>query len=129
MNTVLAIYDALLQAGVPDAPARRVVEALEQDMTTLLANKQDLFSLKQDVMLVKQDLSLVKQDVQAARQEIRHLEEKTTLKFEALGDRISSLHQNLELRLQAVESRVVIKLSVVMTALITAAGTLLAVFN
>lgn len=108
MNTVLAIYDALLQAGVPDAPARRVLETLEQDMTTLLATKQDLLLLRQDVS---------------------HLEQLTTVKFEALGDRIAALQQNTDLRLQAVESRVVIKLSVVMTALIAAAGTLLAVFR
>ncbi len=101
MNTVLAIYDALLQAGVADAPARRVVEALEHDMSTLLATKQDL----------------------------SHLERLTTVKFDAMGDRMTSLHQNLDLRLQAVESRVVIKLSIVMTALIAMAGTLLAVLR
>jgi hypothetical protein len=106
MNTVLAIYDALLQAGVPDAPARRVVEALEQDMTTLLATKQDLLLLRQD---------------------ISHLEQLTTVKVEALGERMAALQQNTDLRLQALESRVVIKLSVVMTALIAAAGTVLAV--
>jgi hypothetical protein len=106
MNTVLAIYDALLQAGVPDAPARRVVEALEQDMTTLLATKQDLLLLRQD---------------------ISHLEQLTTVKVEALGERMTALQQNTDLRLQALESRVVIKLSVVMTALIAAAGTVLAV--
>lgn len=98
MNTVLAIYDALLQAGVPDAPARRVVEALEQDMTTLLATKQDL----------------------------SHLEQLTAMKFKALDDRLGAAQENLELRLQGLESRVVIKLSVVMAALIAAAGTLLA---
>jgi hypothetical protein len=108
MNTVLAIYDALLQAGVPDAPARRVVEALEQDMTNLLATKQDL-------LLIRQDFS--------------HLEQLTTVKIEALGDRMTALHQNLDLRLQSVESRVVIKLSIVMTALTAMAGTLLAVIR
>jgi hypothetical protein len=106
MSTVLAIYDALLQAGVPDAPARRVVEALEQDMTTLLATKQDLLLLRQD---------------------ISRLEQLTTVKVEALGERMAALQQNTDLRLQALESRVVIKLSVVMTALIAAAGTVLAV--
>ena len=36
---------------------------------------------------------------------------------------MTALQQNTDLRLQALESRVVIKLSVVMTALIAAAGT------
>jgi hypothetical protein len=106
MSTVLAIYDALLQAGVPDAPARRVAEALEQDMTTLLATKQDLLLLRQD---------------------ISHLEQLTSVKVDALGERMAALQQNTDLRLQALESRVVIKLSLVMTALIAAAGTVMAV--
>jgi hypothetical protein len=41
MNTTLAIYDALIQAKVPADAARAVVDALEKDMTTMLATKQD----------------------------------------------------------------------------------------
>ena len=41
MNTSLAIYDALIQAKVPADAARAVVDALERDMTTLLATTQD----------------------------------------------------------------------------------------
>jgi hypothetical protein len=41
MNTTLAIYDALVQAKIPADAARAVVDALEKDMTTLLATKQD----------------------------------------------------------------------------------------
>jgi hypothetical protein len=111
MNTVLAIYDALLQAGVPDAPARRVVEALEQDMATLLATKQDLV--------------LIRQDFQALRADFMHLEQLTTAKLSSLGERMDLRFQNLELRAQASESRIVIRLSVVMTMLFAAAGALL----
>jgi hypothetical protein len=75
-------------------------------MTTLLATKQDLLLLRQD---------------------ISHLEQLTSVKVDALGERMAALQHNTDLRLQALESRVVIKLSVVMTALIAAAGTVLAV--
>ena len=97
MKTSLAIYDALLQAGVAEAPARRVVESLEQDMTTLLATKQDVIMVRQDVVMV--------------RQEVRHLEEQLTL------------------RLQSLESRVVIRLSLVMAGLFSVSGTIIALLR
>lgn len=39
METSLAIYEALIQASVPAAAARRVAESLEKDMTSNLATK------------------------------------------------------------------------------------------
>ena len=115
MNTALAIYDALLQAGVAEAPARRVVESLEQDMTSLLATKQDFL--------------LVRQELEALRQQFRHLEDLTSARIEALGGKLSLHLQNIELRLQASESRVVIRLSAVMAGLVALAGTLLAILR
>lgn len=72
-------------------------------------------------------LLATKQDLQLLRQDFSHLEQLTTVKFKALDDRLSAAQENLELRLQGMESRIVIRLSVVMTALFAAAGTLLAV--
>jgi hypothetical protein len=89
-ETSLAIYDALLQAGVAEAPARRIVDSLEQDMTTLLA-------IKQDLLMVRQDL--------------RHLDEQ------------------LALRLQSMESRIVIRLSLVMAGLFSVSGTVIALLR
>jgi hypothetical protein len=114
MNTALAIYDALLQAGIGDAPARRVVEALEQDMTTLLATKQDLMLVKQDVQLVRQDVLLLKQDLQ-------HFDNLMVTRFEALESRVS-------LKMENLESKIVVKLGALMTLLFgvaTAVQTLL----
>ena len=62
----------------------------------------------------------------ATKQDLGHLEQLTAMKFKALDDRLDAAHENLDLRLQGLESRVVIKLSVVMAALVAAAGTLLA---
>ena len=103
MKTTLAIYDALLQAGVAEAPARRVAESLEQDLT-LLATKQDLLMVRQDVELVRQDVVMVRQDLQ-------HLDERLTLRMETL------------------ESRVVIRLSLVMAGLFSVAGTIIALLR
>lgn len=101
METSLAIYEALLQANVPAPAARRAAESLEKDMTTTLATKQDL----------------------------QHLEGLTSARFDALEDKLSLQMQNFELRIQALESRVVIRLSAVMVALVALAGTLLAFFR
>ena len=81
------------------------MEALEQDMTTLLATKQDL---------------------QLLRNDFSHLERLTTAKIEALTEQMSLQFQNLELHIQASESRVVIRLSAVMVALV---GTVLAILR
>jgi hypothetical protein len=100
MNTALAIYDALLQAGVADAPARRVVEALEQDMTTLLATKQDLLLVKQDIQHLRQEL----------KQDLQHFDQLMLARFDALEGRVS-------LKMENVESKIVVKLGALMTLL------------
>lgn len=77
------IYDALVQAKVPPDAARAVVDALEKDMTSMLATKQDF----------------------------RHYEQLFTA------------------RLEALESRIVIKLSLVMAGMIGATSGLFALLR
>src|SRR5688572_31450194 len=66
-----ALYDALVSINVPSDKARAVVDAMERDMGTTLATKQDLVllrqDLKQDVELLRQEL---RQDIQLVRQEM-----------------------------------------------------------
>ncbi len=71
METVLAIYEALIQANVPPSAARRVAESLEKDMTSTLATKQDL----------------------------QHLDQLLTARLEALESRVSLMMQNQESRI------------------------------
>ena len=71
METALAIYEALIQANVPAPAARRVAEALEKDMSSNLATKQDL----------------------------RHLEQLMETRFEAADGRLLLLLQNQESRI------------------------------
>jgi hypothetical protein len=56
MKFTFAMYDALIQAGIKPEAARRVVTAMETDMTTLLATKQDVALLRKDIE--KESLSL-----------------------------------------------------------------------
>jgi hypothetical protein len=71
METTLAIYEALLQASVPPAAARRVAECLEKDMTTNLATKQDML----------------------------HLERQMNTRFDAMESRFVLTQQSLESRI------------------------------
>jgi hypothetical protein len=71
MQTSLALYEALIQANVPVAAARRVAESLERDMTSSLATKQDL----------------------------QHTEQLMAARFDALEGRTSLVLQNLESRI------------------------------
>ena len=56
MNLDFTLYDALLSINVPAEKARAVIDALERDMGSTLATKQDIMLLKQDIALVKQEL-------------------------------------------------------------------------
>ena len=48
MNYLYSLYDALVSISVPSDKARAVVDAMERDMGTTLATKQDLEILKKD---------------------------------------------------------------------------------
>ncbi|MEO7774470.1 MAG: hypothetical protein ABIT61_07190 [Steroidobacteraceae bacterium] len=175
MSAVLAIYDALLQAGIAEQPARRIVEAFERDMTTVLATKVDLFAVKEDVAALRQDVALMRHENGSMRGEISTMHgEITTMRreiesvrgevgsargevgsvreevgslrgevgsvrgevaevrqdlaelrggFAAMGARFDSLETGMLLRLDNVESRVVVKLGALMVALFTISGT------
>jgi hypothetical protein len=49
MNYLYSLYDALVSISVPFDKARAVVDAMERDMGTTLATKQDIEILKKDV--------------------------------------------------------------------------------
>ena len=52
-----SLYDALVGIDVPPEKARAVIDALERDMGTTLATKQDIAHLKE---LVARDLELLR---------------------------------------------------------------------
>jgi hypothetical protein len=45
-----SLYDALVAINVPNDKARAVVDAMDEDMVTLLATKSDLASLRNELM-------------------------------------------------------------------------------
>ena len=58
VDYLYSLYDALVSINVPSDKARAVVDAMERDMGTTLATKQDLEMMK---LATRQDLELLKQ--------------------------------------------------------------------
>jgi hypothetical protein len=67
MNYLYSLYDALVSISVPSDKARAVVDAMERDMGTTLATKQDLMLLKQEMVsgfaLQAQEIATLRADV------------------------------------------------------------------
>lgn len=65
VDYLYSLYDALVSINVPGDKARAVVDAMERDMGTTLATKQDLLLLasKEDHLLLKQDVALLRQEM------------------------------------------------------------------
>jgi hypothetical protein len=84
MSFEFTLYDALLSIEVPAEKARAVIDALEHDMGSTLATKQDIAALaaatKQDIAALaaatKQDIAALaaatKQDIAALRKDLEH---------------------------------------------------------
>jgi hypothetical protein len=61
VDFLYSLYDALVSINVPSDKARAVVDAMECDMGTILATKQDLEVLS---LAVKQDVAILKGDME-----------------------------------------------------------------
>lgn len=109
MTTTLAIYEALIQANVPAPAARRAAEALEADMTQHLATKQDLAHWGE-----------------LTSHRIDALDARLSQRIDGLEARMESGFAAVDLKLQTLESRIVVKLGGLMTFLLAVAATSLA---
>ncbi|HXV40697.1 MAG TPA: hypothetical protein VD701_07040 [Steroidobacteraceae bacterium] len=56
MDYLYSLYDALVSINVPGDKARAVVDAMERDMGTTLATKQDLLLLRQEMTSLRTEL-------------------------------------------------------------------------
>jgi hypothetical protein len=72
LDFLYSLYDALVSINVPSDKARAVVDAMERDMGTTLATKQDLevqrLATKKDLeihhLASKQDLEIMRRDLE-----------------------------------------------------------------
>ena len=96
VDYLYSLYDALVSINVPNDKARAVVDAMERDMGTTLATKQDLLLLRQEIenrytLLsheigslrndVAKDLELVHKDMEALRKDMEALRLSMTVRM------------------------------------------------
>ena len=110
MNYLYSLYDALVSISVPSDKARAVVDAMERDMGTTLATKQDLLPLatREDLLATKQDLLLLatredllatKQDLLLVKQDVAVLRQEMDSRFTLLAHEIATLGLRMTVRL------------------------------
>ncbi len=69
MTALYSLYDALVSINVPSDKARAVVDAMERDMTTVLATKGDVKLLQAALKLLAQKLDSYRAE---GRTELHH---------------------------------------------------------
>jgi hypothetical protein len=89
-----SLYDALVSISVPSDKARAVVDAMERDMGTTLATKQDLALLtaRVDLLATNQDLKLLaaRVDLLASKQDVAVLRQEMESRFNLLAHEIAT---------------------------------------
>lgn len=93
MRTTLALYRALKSVKVSDENAKAVAEALEADMQSLLATKEDVQAVRAEIKALAQSNSA---EFQAVRGEIKSLEQSTSARFDLLDHKFQNLIQILK---------------------------------
>ncbi len=117
MNFLYSLYDALVSINVPSDKARAVVDAMERDMGTTLATKQDLdaqrLATKQDLLLLKQDLQSLKQelkqDVQSLKQDLQSVRQELKQDLQLLKQDMEGRFALVDQRFDAMELRLTVK--------------------
>lgn len=85
MRTELALYQALVSINVPEPKVIAVIEALESDMTTLLATKADLAQVASDMKHQVTELKAnMKHQAAELKADMSKLETQLTLRLGTL---------------------------------------------
>ena len=104
MDFLYSLYDALVSINVPSDKARAVVDAMERDMGTTLATKQDLEVQR---LATRQDLEV---QMLATRQDLEILRRDIDNRFALVDQRFVNLQSQLELKIDSLELRMTVKL-------------------
>ena len=125
VDFLYSLYDALVSISVPSDKARAVVDAMERDMGTTLATKQDLQPLasREDMLLVKHDLKDLasREAVMQVKQEIKGLAnreelQQVTHQLGVLGERLEGVRAGLSKDIEAMQLRLMIRLGTMIAA-------------
>ena len=98
MDYLYSLYDVLVSINVPSDKARAVVDAMERDMGTTLATKQDLSLLatREDLLATKQDLGMLRRDMEN--------------RFALVEQKIDMLRNDVSRDLAALDLKMTVKL-------------------
>jgi len=119
VDFLYSLYDALVSINVPNDKARAVVDAMERDMATTLATRQDLEILGKDLGSLRAEL---KQDVHSLRVELKQelhslraefRQDLQSLRSELKHD-MALLRSDMEARFARNELRMTIRLAVLL---------------
>lgn len=119
MNYLYSLYDALVSISVPSDKARAVVDAMERDMGTTLATKQDLeiltLATKQDVVILRRKME---GGFEALRREMENrleaLKREMENRFEVLKRDLDGRFALVDQRFESLELRLTVKLGSMM---------------
>ncbi len=100
MDYLYSLYDALVSINVPSDKARAVVDAMERDMGTTLATKQDLKLLEQQIVGVRNELG---QEIGSLRGDVA--KDLQSLRSDVAKD-LQSLRSDVAKDLQSLRSDV-----------------------
>ena len=110
MDFLYSLYDALVSINVPSEKARAVVDAMERDMGTTLATKQDLQPLasREDMLLFRQELQQLRHEMKgmATRDEVQQLRQQVELQ----GQRLDGLRVELRKDMEALQLKLTVRL-------------------
>jgi len=109
MNYLYSLYDALVSISVPADKARAVVDAMEREMGTTLATKQDMSFLatRVDLCATKQDLLLLRQEMTGIRTELK---QEIGSRYTLLDQKIDAMRGDMVRDLAVLDLRITVKL-------------------
>jgi len=115
MDYLYSLYDALVSINVPSDKARAVVDAMERDMGTTLATKQDLLLIRQEIenryTLLSRDIDSLRGEVAGALQSLRREfdKDRQSLRDEVAKD-LQSLRSDVAKDLEALRLSITLRL-------------------
>jgi ferritin-like metal-binding protein YciE len=128
MTALYSLYDALVSINIPGDKARAVVDAMERDMTSVLATKSDLALLRQEL---RQELASssaeTKSEFALLRQELASSGASSKSDFALLRQELASSSAQTRSHIQRLEEQMNLKFQLQRSSLITWLGSMLAV--
>lgn len=117
MKASIALYQALKSIDISDERASAVVDALENDMATLLATKADIKALE---LATRADIQALER---ATKADIKALEQSTKADIKALEQSTKTDIKALELATRAdiaqLESKLTIRMGVLIGSIVS----------